>query len=67
MVMLFTSLPLLFVYAELGANQLWHAIIMILLGATISGPYNLIVSTISVDLGSQPALAGNTDVISLIL
>jgi sugar phosphate permease len=61
--MLVLSLPLLFLYASLGTDRLLHVIGMTLLGVTISGPYNLIVGTISVDLGSQPALAGNTEVI----
>jgi sugar phosphate permease len=60
--MLVASLPLLFLYANFGANQLLHAFGMTLLGFTISGPYNLIVGTIAVDLGSQPALAGNSEV-----
>lgn len=60
--MLICSVPLLFLYASLGPNRLFHIIGMSLLGFTISGPYNLIVSTISVDLGSQSSLAGNAEV-----
>lgn len=60
--MLLISLPMLLIYAELGANSIWHAICMTILGITISGSYNLIVGTVSVDLGSQRALAGNAAV-----
>jgi len=60
--MLICSVPLLFLYASLGPNRFFHIIGMSLLGFTISGPYNLIVSTISVDLGSQSSLAGNAEV-----
>jgi hypothetical protein len=78
--MLVLSLPVIFIYAGLGASAALHIAVMILLGVTISGPYNLIVGnamtisfgnfhltsplsgTIAVDLGSQPALAGNTEV-----
>uniref|UniRef100_A0A915DZ69 Major facilitator superfamily (MFS) profile domain-containing protein n=1 Tax=Ditylenchus dipsaci TaxID=166011 RepID=A0A915DZ69_9BILA len=66
MTMLVVSLPLLFFYATLGANRWLHVVIMTLLGVTISGPYNLIVGTIAVDLGSQPGLAGNTEAMSTV-
>lgn len=62
MAMLVFSLPTLFIYANIGSSRFLHAIWMGMLGITISGPYNLIVGSISVDLGSQPALAGNMDV-----
>ena len=61
--MLIASLPLLFLYASLDDDRLLHVLGMALLGFTISGPYNLIVGTIAVDLGSQPALAANAEVI----
>lgn len=60
--MLVASLGLLIAYSDAGPNKLVNVILMTLLGVTISGPYNLIVGTISVDLGSQPALAGNSKV-----
>jgi sugar phosphate permease len=60
--MLVSSLGLLVAYSDAGSNKLVNVILMTLLGVTISGPYNLIVGTISVDLGSQPALAGNSKV-----
>jgi OPA family glycerol-3-phosphate transporter-like MFS transporter 3 len=62
MVLLVSSLPLLLIYSGIGSAQLVHIILMTLLGLTISGPYNLIVGTIAIDLGSQPALAGNAEV-----
>uniref|UniRef100_A0A914LM58 Major facilitator superfamily (MFS) profile domain-containing protein n=3 Tax=Meloidogyne incognita group TaxID=654580 RepID=A0A914LM58_MELIC len=64
--MLICSVPLLFLYASLGPNRFFHIIGMSLLGFTISGPYNLIVSTISVDLGSQSSLAGNAEAMSTV-
>lgn len=54
------------VYSGLGDNKLLHVVFMSLLGVTISGPYNLIVGTIAVDLGSQPALAGNPKAMSTV-
>lgn len=61
--MLVASLGLLIAYSDAGDNKFLNVVLMSLLGFTISGPYNLIVGTISVDLGSQPALAGNSKVI----
>jgi len=42
-IMLMLSLPVIFIYAGLGASAAIHILVMILLGITISGPYNLIV------------------------
>ncbi|KAI6186274.1 Membrane transporter [Aphelenchoides besseyi] len=64
--MLVTSLGVLFLYADAGPYRILNVILMTLLGFTISGPYNLIVGTISVDLGSQPALAGNPKAMSTV-
>jgi len=66
MAMLSTSLPMLFLYSGLGDSRALHILMMTLLGVTISGPYNLIVGTIAVDLGSQPALAGNEAAMSTV-
>jgi sugar phosphate permease len=64
--MLFLSLGLLIAYSDAGPNKAINVVLMTLLGFTISGPYNLIVGTISVDLGSQPALAGNPKAMSTV-
>lgn len=64
--LLLVSLPLLFFYASLGPSPVLHLLTMFMLGLTISGPYNLIVGTIAVDLGSQPALAGNAEAMSTV-
>uniref|UniRef100_A0A7E4VPL3 MFS domain-containing protein n=1 Tax=Panagrellus redivivus TaxID=6233 RepID=A0A7E4VPL3_PANRE len=66
MLMLLSSLFALFLYASIGDNRLLNGFMMCVLGVTISGPYNLIVGTISVDLGSQPALAGNEKAMSTV-
>uniref|UniRef100_A0A1I7RNS3 MFS domain-containing protein n=1 Tax=Bursaphelenchus xylophilus TaxID=6326 RepID=A0A1I7RNS3_BURXY len=64
--MLIASIGLLFGYSDAGPNKLVNILLMTLLGVTISGPYNLIVGTIAVDLGSQPALAGNPKAMSTV-
>uniref|UniRef100_A0A914CG58 Major facilitator superfamily (MFS) profile domain-containing protein n=1 Tax=Acrobeloides nanus TaxID=290746 RepID=A0A914CG58_9BILA len=65
-VMLIASLGTLSVYNGIGASKVLHVLFMTILGITVSGPYNLIVGTISVDLGSQPALAGNSKAMSTV-
>ncbi|KIH47221.1 hypothetical protein ANCDUO_22721 [Ancylostoma duodenale] len=57
--MLSASLGALFIYSHAGPALIWNAFLMTIVGITISGPYNLIVGTISIDLGSQPVLANN--------
>ncbi|KAK6021677.1 hypothetical protein OSTOST_12645, partial [Ostertagia ostertagi] len=64
--MLICSIGSLFVYARIGANVIWNAFFMTVVGVTISGPYNLIVGTISIDLGSQPILASNAQAMSTV-
>lgn len=66
MSMLVASLFSLFIYADIGPSKLFNVFMMTVLGVTISGPYNLIVGTISVDLGTQPALAGNEKAMSTV-
>ncbi|VDP10924.1 unnamed protein product [Heligmosomoides polygyrus] len=60
--MLTGSLFSLFVYARIGPELIWNVLVMTVVGITVSGPYNLIVGTISIDLGSQPILASNAQV-----
>ncbi|CAI5453761.1 unnamed protein product [Caenorhabditis angaria] len=64
--MLVCSIGSLFLYAHIGPHMLWNALVMTSVGFTVSGPYNLIVGSISIDLGSQPALAGNTQAMSTV-
>uniref|UniRef100_A0AC35U1Z0 MFS domain-containing protein n=1 Tax=Rhabditophanes sp. KR3021 TaxID=114890 RepID=A0AC35U1Z0_9BILA len=66
MPMLVMSIASLLIYANLGANQFLNMFVMLFLGASIAGPYNLIVGTISVDLGTQPALAENAEAMSTV-
>ncbi|KAL3082874.1 hypothetical protein niasHS_010676 [Heterodera schachtii] len=66
LLMLVLSVPLLFIYSGLGSSRVEHVIGMSLLGVTISGPYNLIVGTIAIDLGSQQALANNAEALSTV-
>ncbi|CAJ0585976.1 unnamed protein product, partial [Mesorhabditis spiculigera] len=64
--MLIASLGALWMYAQIGPHWFWNGLVMTLVGITVSGPYNLIVGSISIDLGSQPALAGNSQAMSTV-
>lgn len=64
--MLTGSLFSLFVYARIGPELIWNVLVMTVVGITVSGPYNLIVGTISIDLGSQPILASNAQAMSTV-
>ncbi|CAJ0954696.1 unnamed protein product, partial [Mesorhabditis belari] len=64
--MLIMSLGALWIYAQIGPHLFWNGLVMTIVGITISGPYNLIVGSISIDLGSQPALAGNSQAMSTV-
>ncbi|CAB3397823.1 unnamed protein product [Caenorhabditis bovis] len=64
--MLVCSIGSLYLYAHVGPYMFWNALVMTTVGVTVSGPYNLIVGSISIDLGSQPALAGNTQAMSTV-
>uniref|UniRef100_A0A914W7V4 Major facilitator superfamily (MFS) profile domain-containing protein n=1 Tax=Plectus sambesii TaxID=2011161 RepID=A0A914W7V4_9BILA len=65
-ILLTASLGALFGYSQMPPGQAWNAVVMSLVGLCISGPYNLIVGTISADLGSQPALMGNAQALSTV-
>uniref|UniRef100_A0A158PA97 MFS domain-containing protein n=1 Tax=Angiostrongylus cantonensis TaxID=6313 RepID=A0A158PA97_ANGCA len=65
-IMLFSSIGSLFFYTHASSYMILNAVIMMMVGVTVSGPYNLIVSTISIDLGSQPDLASNEQAMSTV-
>ncbi|GMS79923.1 hypothetical protein PENTCL1PPCAC_2098, partial [Pristionchus entomophagus] len=54
------SLGTLFIYSNVGPHLFLNALVMTAVGVTVSGPYNLVVGSVSIDLGSQPCLAGNS-------
>ncbi|KAE9414630.1 hypothetical protein Angca_009238, partial [Angiostrongylus cantonensis] len=65
-IMLISSIGSLFFYTHASSYIILNAVIMMMVGVTVSGPYNLIVSTISIDLGSQPDLASNEQAMSTV-
>ena len=61
---LFFTIPALYVYrvvtASLGAEQMYlHVMLMLVLGALVNGPYALITTAVSADLGQHKSLKGS--------
>lgn len=66
-VMLVFAAPMLFLYNHIGQNSLGTTIGMLLLcGALVNGPYALITTAVSADLGTHESLAGNSRALSTV-
>ncbi|PKA60679.1 Putative glycerol-3-phosphate transporter 1 [Apostasia shenzhenica] len=58
---MFCSIPVLFLYHTYGSISLfWNATLMILAGLFVNGPYALITTAVSADLGTHGSLKGNS-------
>ncbi|XP_076438467.1 glucose-6-phosphate exchanger SLC37A2-like [Babylonia areolata] len=59
-VMLILGTPLLFIYQWKGGDSYASSVVLLLVcGALVNGPYALITTAVSAELGTQPALKGN--------
>ncbi|XP_035290764.1 glucose-6-phosphate exchanger SLC37A2 isoform X1 [Anguilla anguilla] len=66
-VMLTVAAPMLFLYNHVGENGLGTTIGMLLLcGALVNGPYALITTAVSADLGTHESLQGNSKALSTV-
>ncbi|XP_072303095.1 glucose-6-phosphate exchanger SLC37A2 [Eucyclogobius newberryi] len=66
-VMLVTAAPMLFVYNSVGQQSLGLSVGMLLLcGALVNGPYALITTAVSADLGTHESLRGNSRALSTV-
>ncbi|XP_048839079.1 glucose-6-phosphate exchanger SLC37A2 isoform X1 [Brienomyrus brachyistius] len=66
-VMLIVAAPMLFLYNQIGQNGLPTTIGMLLLcGALVNGPYALITTAVSADLGTHESLRGNSRALSTV-
>ncbi|KAJ6658733.1 hypothetical protein lerEdw1_019893 [Lerista edwardsae] len=66
-VMLILAAPMLFVYNSVGQNGLGVTIVMLLIcGALVNGPYALITTAVSADLGTHKSLQGNAKALSTV-
>lgn len=65
--MLVTAAPMLFLYNSIGQQSLGVSIGMLLLcGALVNGPYALITTAVSADLGTHESLRGNSRALSTV-
>ncbi|KAL6098471.1 slc37a2 [Pungitius sinensis] len=66
-VMLLTAAPMLFLYNYIGQRSLATTIGMLLLcGGLVNGPYALITTAVSADLGTHESLRGNSRALSTV-
>ncbi|XP_061106219.1 glucose-6-phosphate exchanger SLC37A2 [Conger conger] len=66
-VMLIVAAPMLFLYNHVGQNGLGTTIGMLLVcGALVNGPYALITTAVSADLGTHESLQGNAKALSTV-
>uniref|UniRef100_A0AAX7TWF0 Glucose-6-phosphate exchanger SLC37A2 n=1 Tax=Astatotilapia calliptera TaxID=8154 RepID=A0AAX7TWF0_ASTCA len=66
-VMLVVAAPMLFLYNNIGQRSLGTTIGMLLLcGALVNGPYALITTAVSADLGTHESLKGNARALSTV-
>ncbi|KAM6970062.1 glucose-6-phosphate exchanger SLC37A2 [Aplochiton taeniatus] len=66
-VMLIVAAPMLFLYNHIGQNSLGTTIGMLMLcGGLVNGPYALITTAVSADLGTHESLRGNSRALSTV-
>ncbi|XP_068759959.1 sugar phosphate exchanger 3-like isoform X2 [Montipora capricornis] len=65
-VMLMISVPMLFIYGNVGGHYTLNAALMCTTGIFIGGPANLISSAISADLGRQSALSASSEALATV-
>ncbi|KFW11153.1 Sugar phosphate exchanger 2, partial [Fulmarus glacialis] len=66
-VMLVVAAPMLFLYNHVGQNSIGTSIAMLIVcGALVNGPYALITTAVSADLGTHESLKGNAKALSTV-
>ncbi|NXP77376.1 G6PT3 protein, partial [Ramphastos sulfuratus] len=66
-VMLVVAAPMLFLYNHIGQNGIGTSIAMLVVcGALVNGPYALITTAVSADLGTHESLKGNAKALSTV-
>uniref|UniRef100_A0A8D0DI19 Glucose-6-phosphate exchanger SLC37A2 n=1 Tax=Salvator merianae TaxID=96440 RepID=A0A8D0DI19_SALMN len=65
--MLILAAPMLFLYNHVGQNGLGTSIVMLIIcGGLVNGPYALITTAVSADLGTHESLQGNAKALSTV-
>lgn len=65
--MLILAAPMMFLYNHVGQRGIGISIVMLLIcGALVNGPYALITTAVSADLGTHKSLKGNAKALSTV-
>uniref|UniRef100_A0A452RU16 Glucose-6-phosphate exchanger SLC37A2 n=1 Tax=Ursus americanus TaxID=9643 RepID=A0A452RU16_URSAM len=66
-IMLILAAPMMFLYNYIGQNGITNSIVMLIIcGALVNGPYALITTAVSADLGTHQSLKGNAKALSTV-
>ncbi|XP_051842722.1 glucose-6-phosphate exchanger SLC37A2 isoform X2 [Antechinus flavipes] len=66
-VMLIVAAPMLFLYNSVGQSGIGSSVVMLIIcGALVNGPYALITTAVSADLGTHKSLRGNAKALSTV-
>lgn len=66
-VMLFITAPLLFIYEKLGATSIaLNVLLLFVTGCFVNGPYALITTSVSTELGTHSSLEGNSKALATV-
>ncbi|XP_025854572.2 glucose-6-phosphate exchanger SLC37A2 isoform X1 [Vulpes vulpes] len=66
-VMLILAAPMMFLYNSVGQNGITNSVVMLIIcGALVNGPYALITTAVSADLGTHQSLKGNAKALSTV-
>ncbi|XP_021567902.1 glucose-6-phosphate exchanger SLC37A2 [Carlito syrichta] len=66
-IMLILAAPMMFLYNYIGQNGIASSIVMLMIcGALVNGPYALITTAVSADLGTHKSLKGNAKALSTV-
>uniref|UniRef100_A0A8C4KYC7 Solute carrier family 37 member 2 n=1 Tax=Equus asinus TaxID=9793 RepID=A0A8C4KYC7_EQUAS len=66
-IMLILAAPMMFLYNHFGQNGITSSIVMLIVcGALVNGPYALITTAVSADLGTHKSLKGNAKALSTV-
>ncbi|XP_037697801.1 glucose-6-phosphate exchanger SLC37A2 isoform X1 [Choloepus didactylus] len=66
-VMLAVAAPMMFLYNHIGQKGVTSSIVMLIVcGALVNGPYGLITTAVSADLGTHKSLKGNAKALSTV-
>ncbi|KAF5296310.1 hypothetical protein FQA39_LY12527 [Lamprigera yunnana] len=65
--MLLYAIPMLFIYQQFGSSSIGiNVFLLVVVGILVNGPYALITTAVSADLGTHPSLEGNSKALATV-